>query len=107
MEARTLYITCRDRAEALAIGRAVVRERLAACANVLDGMTSLYWWEGQVAEDREVVLLLKTQASLVPALSARVAALHSYTLPCIVAWPIVGGHAPYLDWITQETTPHA
>lgn len=107
METCTLYVTCRDRAEALTIGRSVVAERLAACANILDGMTSLYWWEGEVAQDEEAVLLLKTPSSQVPALTARIQALHSYDLPCIVAWPIVGGHSPYLDWIVQETRPHA
>ncbi|RMG72034.1 MAG: divalent-cation tolerance protein CutA [Bacteroidetes bacterium] len=106
MEYCTVYVTCRDRAEAFRIGRAVVETRLAACANILDGMHSLYWWEGQVTEDQETVLLLKTRAEQFEAVRAEVCALHSYEVPCVVAWPIAAGHPPYLDWITQETTDH-
>ena len=98
-----VYITAKEKTQALAIGRALVEERLAACINVLDGMTSVYRWEGAVEEASEAVLIAKTTEPLLPALIARVKELHTYTCPCVVAWPIGTGNAPYLDWIERET----
>ena len=97
------YITARDKTEALVIGRALVEERLAACVNILDGMTSVYRWEGEIEQGNETVLIAKTKEELVPALTERVKCLHSYTCPCVVAWPIEQGHAAFLDWIEKET----
>ncbi len=95
-----VYITCGSRDEATAIARAIVGERLAACANILDAMRSVYWWEGKVTEDEETVLIFKTSAEKVRALTERVVALHSYDLPCVVEIPLGGGgNAAYLDWI--------
>ena|SRR5258708_14629107 len=102
---RLIYITAKDESEARAIGRALVEERLAACANVLPGIASCYWWQGAIAEDREALLVAKTRADLVPELTARVKALHSYSLPCVVALPIVGGSAEYLAWLAGECRP--
>lgn len=98
-----LYITAGSRDEAKKIGRALVEARLAACANVIDGMESVYWWQGKLTEDREAVLIVKTRADLVAAVTDRVKALHSYTVPCVVALPILDGNPDYLDWIGQET----
>lgn len=99
-----VYITCGSRDEATLIARTVVEERLAACANIIDGMRSVYWWQGKVTEDEETVLILKTSANGVGALTARVKALHSYDLPCVVEIPLSdGGNAAYLDWIAGET----
>jgi periplasmic divalent cation tolerance protein len=103
MEFRFVYMTTASRDEAKKIGRVVVEERLAACANVIDGMESVYWWQGKLTEDREAVLIAKTRADLVPALTERVRALHSYTVPCVVALPIVDGNPAYLGWLEQET----
>ena len=100
---RFCYVTCRSAEEARAIGRAVVAERLAACANLLGGVESLYWWKGALEESREVALILKTRAALVPALTERVKALHGYEVPCVVALPILGGNADYLAWLAAET----
>jgi periplasmic divalent cation tolerance protein len=105
MDLRMLYITASSRDEAKKIGRALVEERLAACANVLDGMESIYWWEGKLTEDREAVLIAKTRADLVPAAIAKVRALHSYTVPCVVALPLLDGNPAYLDWLRAETKP--
>lgn len=102
--ARFVYITASNRAEAVQIGRTLVEARLAACANVIDSVTSIYWWEGAVQEDTEAVLVLKTQAELVPALTERVKVMHSYSCPCVVALPIEDGNPAYLDWIARETT---
>ncbi|MEO1804670.1 MAG: divalent-cation tolerance protein CutA [Bacteroidota bacterium] len=103
MSLRTLYITCRDLEEAQSIAKTVVKERLAACGNILPGMQSVYHWEGKVVEDSEVVLLLKTRVDLVDTLTKRVKELHSYDIPCIVSWIIDGGNKEYLNWIAAET----
>ncbi len=98
-----VYVTVPTREEALDIGRSVVAERWAACANVIAGMTSIYWWEQSLQEDAETVLILKTRADLVTALTERIKELHSYVCPCVVAVPIEGGNAAFLEWIDQET----
>lgn len=98
-----IYITAGSREEALKLGRALVADRLAACANVLGNVTSLYWWEGKVQEDREVAVVAKTRAERVDAVVARVKNLHSYECPCVVALPIVGGNPDFMAWIEEET----
>ncbi|MDG4576113.1 MAG: divalent-cation tolerance protein CutA [Defluviicoccus sp.] len=98
-----MYSTAPTKDEALRIARTVVDERLAACANVIAGVTSMYWWEGSVQEDVEAVIIMKTRADLVEALTSRVRDLHSYQCPCVVAVPIEGGNAEFLHWITAET----
>jgi len=103
VECISVYVTAAERAQAESIGRTLVEERLAACANVLDGMTSIYRWEGAIQRDDEAVLILKTRAGLLVRVEARIRELHPYELPCIVAWPIAGGSAAYLAWIASET----
>lgn len=103
MDFRLVYMTASSRDEARKIGRTLVEERLAACANVIDGMESTYWWQGTLTEDREAVLIAKTRADLIPALTERVKALHSYTVPCVVALPILAGNPAYLEWLRTET----
>jgi periplasmic divalent cation tolerance protein len=98
-----LYVTAADTAEATRIGRAMVEERLAACANVLPGMTSVYEWQGELHESQEAVLVLKTRASLVDEATERVRALHSYELPCVVALPIIGGSRDFAAWICAQS----
>jgi periplasmic divalent cation tolerance protein len=103
MDFHLLYITAARVEEARRIGRALVEERLVACANILPGLESIYHWQGTVAEDKEVLLIVKTRADLVDAAIARVKALHSYTCPCVVALPILAGNPAYLEWLGQET----
>jgi periplasmic divalent cation tolerance protein len=103
-DARFVYITAANRADALKIGRACVEARLAACANVFDGVSSVYWWQGKLTEDSEAILVMKSRAPLIDALVARIKDLHSYTVPCVVALPIVAGNPQYLAWIAQEAT---
>ena len=102
-DAIAVYVTTSDSTEARAIGKQVVKEHLAACANIYDGIGSIYHWEGKLCEESESTLLLKTRQELLEQLTARVRELHSYTCPCIVAFPIVGGNAEYLAWIDRET----
>jgi periplasmic divalent cation tolerance protein len=102
MEARFLYVTASSADEAKRLARALVEERLVACANVLDGATSFYWWEGAVQESGEALLIAKTRADRVDAVVDRVTALHSYSCPCVVALPILAGNPDYLAWIEEE-----
>ncbi len=103
MDARFVYVTCKDRDEARAIGRAVVVNRLAACANIIDGMESIYRWEGRLEEACESVVIFKTSEALVGQLVETVKAEHSYEVPCVVVLPIVAGNAEYLQWLRAET----
>lgn len=101
------YVTTPSRETALSIANAVVGEQLAACANILPNMTSVYRWQGELRTDDEFVLLLKTRRSLAERLSERVLGLHSYECPCVVFVPIVGGSAAYLEWLRAETVAPA
>ncbi len=103
MTAMFVYVTAADAEEARQIGLTVVRERLAACANVLGGMTSIFRWRGAVEESTEAVLIMKTENDRLPQLIDRVKALHSYESPCVVAMPIAQGDAAFLHWIRDET----
>lgn len=98
------YITTPDRQIALSLARAAVDERLAACGNVLEGMTSVYRWEGETRQDSETVLILKTRRELIDRLTARVLELHPYDTPCVVALPVEAGSASYLEWLRAETS---
>ena len=103
MTATMIYVTASSDEEALRIADAIVTERLAACANVVRGVTSMFWWEGRVQEGQEVTIILKTRDELVERLTNRVRELHSYDCPCIVALPITGGNKAFIDWIIAET----
>jgi len=100
-----VYMTAPDRASALVIARRLVEERLVACANVLDGATSVYHWDGAVQEEGEAVMIAKTRAALIKTVSARIRELHAYQCPCVVVLPITGGNPAFLDWIEAETKP--
>jgi periplasmic divalent cation tolerance protein len=104
MSCSLIYVTAGSRDEALKVGRGLVAARLAACANVLDGATSIYWWQGTLQQEGEAVLVAKTRTELVPAVIAKVRELHSYSCPCVVALPITDGNPAFLEWITAETT---
>ncbi len=105
MAAMFVYVTAADVAEARRLGRTVVEERLAACANILPGATSIYRWDGAVTEAEEAVLIVKSTEALAPALTERLRALHSYDVPCIIVVPIAGGSPDFLAWIEAETSP--
>ncbi len=98
-----VYVTAKDRGRALTIARALVAERLVACANVIDGAVSVYRWEGKVQEESEAIMVAKTIAAKMPQVIARVKELHGYDCPCVVSLPIADGNPAFLDWITAET----
>lgn len=100
----SVYAVFADAAEAERIARAVVEERLAACANILGPCRSIYRWQGAIEEATEVVAIFKSRAEVAEALVARIAALHSYEVPAIALWPIAGALAAYAAWVTAETS---
>ena len=99
-------ITAPSLEEVERIGRALVEEGLASCANLLPGIRSIYRWRGRVEEAAEAMLLVKTVEAALPRLVERVRSLHSYECPCIAAFPIAGGNPDYLAWIEAECGPH-
>lgn len=105
---RLIYVTTKDKTEARAIGKALVEEQLVACANILDGMESIYRWKGEIVEDQECVLILKTPYHNVPLITKRIKELHSYEVPCVISLTMTEqeGNEEYLDWIEQEA-PHS
>ena len=102
-EVRVVLVTAPDAETGAGIARALVEEHLIACANLVPGIRSIYRWEGQIADEPEVLLVLKTRASRLSALAARVKALHPYALPEVVALPVVDGSEAYLDWVLAES----
>jgi periplasmic divalent cation tolerance protein len=99
--------TCPDTDTAQRLARTLVDERLAACVNVLPGVGSTYRWQGRVEQADEVQLLAKTSADRRDALMARLAELHPYELPEILAVETAAGLPAYLDWVATETRPDA
>ena len=95
-------MTAGSREEADKIANALVTEMLAACVNVLPGVTSVYRWEGEVQRDQEWLLVAKSTRQVLDDLVRRVQALHSYDLPEVIALPVVGGSEAYLRWVDGE-----
>ena len=100
---RLLYITTSDKKEAQEIGRKLVEQNLAACANIIDGMQSIYKWEGEVKGDNECVLLIKTHYSRVKKVTRLIKEMHSYDVPAIVSLTITEdeGNMEYLEWLEK------
>ncbi len=106
MATQFVYMTAGSLEEAQRIGEVLVQEKLAACVNILDGMQSLYIWEGALQSDREVVMIAKTARNRVPELITKVKTLHSYDCPCIVTFAIDGGNPDFLRWIGAAVRPN-
>ena len=102
MEIRIVYMTAGSIAEARDIGKQLVSERLAACVNLMDGMRSIYRWNGDIQEEGEAILIAKTTEEKLPVLVEKVKSLHSYDCPCIVSLPVSGGNAAFLQWVAGE-----
>jgi periplasmic divalent cation tolerance protein len=99
-----ILVTAGSETEAEKIARALVEEQLAACVNILSPIRSIYRWQGQVADDREWLLLIKTRAERFAAVESRVKALHSYQVPEVIALPIVAGMEGYLRWLRESVS---
>ena len=102
-DVRLMYVTAANEAEVDRIAQALVEERLAACANILGPIRSIYHWNGQLESSSEVALLLKTTEALVAKAIERVKSLHSYECPAIVVLPVLGGNPAFLQWVEAET----
>jgi periplasmic divalent cation tolerance protein len=98
-----VYTTYPSLVEAEKAGRAIVEQRLAACVNILPGMVSHYWWEGKIERGEEVVMIIKTRASLADRVRDAVKAAHPYTTPAILVIPLENVEESYLGWIMAET----
>ncbi|MGA2940708.1 MAG: divalent-cation tolerance protein CutA [Xanthobacteraceae bacterium] len=98
-----VYTTYPSVVEAEQAGRALVEQRLCACVNILPGMVSLYWWQGKVDRGEEVVMIIKTRASLAEPVRAAVKQMHSYSTPAILVLPIEKLDPDYHAWIVAET----
>jgi periplasmic divalent cation tolerance protein len=97
-----VLMTAGSREEAETLGRTLVQEMLAACVNLVPGITSFYRWEHDVQEDVEWLLIAKTRRAALDALTARVRKVHSYDVPEILALPILEGNPDYLRWLTES-----
>lgn len=100
-----IYSTHPDRDGALLLGRALVEARLAACVNVIAGMTSVYRWEGRTETAEEAVLIVKTRAALAETTMAEIARLHPYDTPALLVLPVAAASAAYGAWLAAETAP--
>ncbi|MDX1624073.1 MAG: divalent-cation tolerance protein CutA [Gemmatimonadota bacterium] len=100
---RLVLTTCPDEAVARSLALALVEERLAACGNVVPGIASIYRWKGSIETEGEALLLLKTTAGRVPALSERLGELHPYDVPELLELEVERGATAYLRWVVEET----
>ncbi len=103
MEAVVVFITASNEDEGANIAKTLVGERLAGCVNIVKDIRSIYRWEGKTEDEKEVLMIAKTQRSLFTKLSQRVRELHSYTVPEIIAMPVVEGSEDYLSWLKDVT----
>lgn len=100
-----VLVTAPDARTAAGLARSLVDARLAACVNLVPGIRSIYRWEGKMCDDAEVLCIVKTRHALLDALVACIREEHPYTVPEIIALPLVAGSAPYLAWLAAATRP--
>jgi periplasmic divalent cation tolerance protein len=98
-----VLVTCGSEEEALKIAKALVGEHLAACVNIISPIRSIYRWEGEVWDEKEWLLIIKTQKQRFEELESNVKVLHSYSVPEIISLPITEGSSAYLNWIRENT----
>ena len=96
-----VFCTCPDAGCASELANAIVEKRLAACVNRLDGLISTYWWQGEVKNEQESLLIIKTRRDRLESLSEFIQANHAYDVPEVIALTIDGGSETYLDWISR------
>lgn len=103
MDEIVVFITASKEEEAAAIARELVERKLAGCVNILPNIRSIYRWEGAIEDEGEVLMIVKTQRSLFEQLRTKVKEMHSYSVPEIIALPIVEGSPEYLAWLKEAT----
>jgi periplasmic divalent cation tolerance protein len=101
---KLLYATFAGKEEAVTVAHKLLKEKLIACANVMDGGTSVYRWEGEVQEASEVILFAKTTEVQAKKAIARIKELHSYKLPCVLILPVESGLPEFMQWVAKEMT---
>ena len=101
----TVLMTAPDRETGRSVAARLVEERLAACGNVLEGVTSVFWWEGAVQDEPEVLVILKTTRAHADRLTERIREVHPYDVPEVLALPVERGLQEYMDWVRDETGP--
>lgn len=99
---RVVLVTVPDRESGVSMARTVVESGLAACGNVVPGLTSVYRWQGKVEQDSEALVIFKTTEDALAGLRERVVELHPYETPEFLALDVADGHPPYLDWVAGE-----
>lgn len=97
-----IFITASNKKEAKKIAQALVGRRLCACVNIIDEIESLFWWKGKIDSAKETLLIIKSRKDKLSKIMALVRSLHSYSVPEIIALPIIGGYGPYLRWIDES-----
>jgi len=97
-----IFITTNSEEEAHKIAEYLLTKRKAACVNIVPKVNSLFWWQGKLDSARESLLIIKTRASLVQEVIELVKEVHSYSVPEIIALPIIGGNEDYLKWIDAQ-----
>ena len=104
MSAVTVYVTTGTQEEARDIARTIINEGLVACVNILGNVSSIYRWDGEIKEDIETALLIKTRRELTTKLTDRIKELHSYDCPCVTVMNIENGNLDYIAWIEEKTS---
>lgn len=102
MSVTSIYAVFANAGEAERIGRVAVKERLAACVNILGPIRSIYRWQGSIEAADEVAAIFKTTEAMADLLITRIAALHGYDVPCIASWPVERVLAPYAAWVEES-----
>ena len=100
-----VFVTAKDATEAQKISEKLLNEKCAACISVIEGVRSLFWWEGKVDRADEVFMIIKSQKKLFPKIIKAVKSVHSYSVPEIIALPIIDGQKDYLKWIKETCAP--
>jgi periplasmic divalent cation tolerance protein len=98
-----VFTTTDKKEDAEKITREVVKNRLAACAQVMGPITSTYWWEGKIEKEEEWLCIMKSRSDLYNSLERAIKGIHSYDVPEILAVPVIAGNRDYLEWLDRET----
>ena len=97
-----IFVTSSSKKEANKIAKVLIEERLAACVNIIEKSESVFWWKGKIDTSKEVLLIIKSRKKRLTKIIEVVKSLHSYTIPEIIAIPIISGYKPYLEWIDES-----
>lgn len=97
-----VFVACANKNQAQKIASGLIEKRLVACVNIIDKVSSLFWWNNKVDSAKEVLLIMKSKRSKIKQIIKNVKSWHSYEVPEIIALPIIAGYKPYLEWIDDS-----